>query len=112
MELEQRFWSKVDRTGGCWLWTSAASRDGYGVFGVYRARDRARLGLTTHNARAHRVAWTLAGGRPLRAGELILHACDTPLCVRPDHLRVGSARDNTRDSISKGRFYFFGQVPP
>lgn len=102
MDLSQRFWSKVRKSNGCWEWTSAIHRDGYGVFGVYRPEDRERLGLSTHNARAHRVAYALAKG-PCPAGALILHSCDNPRCVNPDHLSAGTASQNTIEALERGR---------
>lgn len=99
--LEDRFWAKVTKGPGCWIWT-ASSRNIYG---------RIRLGgrLTGHEG-AHRVAWKLANG-PIPDGMDVLHHCDTPLCVRtepddqwPDgHLFVGTAADNNADRDAKGR---------
>lgn len=51
---------------------------------------------------AHRASWELAYG-PIPAGASVLHTCDTPLCVRPDHLRLGTLADNNRDMAGKGR---------
>jgi hypothetical protein len=88
---EQRFWSKVDRSGDCWLWTASANGAGYGQF-VYRGR---LLG-------AHVVAYELTNG-PVPSGLEILHRCDNPLCVRPDHLAVGTHLENVQDASAKGR---------
>jgi hypothetical protein len=103
-ENEVRFWSKVDRSGGpdaCWNWqacTVAGNPDrgikGYGVFHV--------RGTTRTHAYAHRTAWELANG-PIPAGLFICHHCDNPLCCNPAHLFAGTALDNVRDMIKKGR---------
>jgi len=86
--MPERFWLKVERTDGCWLWQGGRMRAGYGVLG--------NLGL------AHRVSWNLHYGA-IPENTMVLHHCDTPPCVRPDHLFLGTALDNTRDCIAKGR---------
>lgn len=91
-ESESRFWSKVDKSGECWVWMASRLPWGYGQFGV--------AGRTS--ARAHRVSWEMAYG-PIPDGLLVLHRCDNPPCVRPDHLFLGTARDNLLDAIAKGR---------
>ncbi len=89
--LEQRFWTKVRKTRGCWLWTAFTDPLGYGRFGM-----KCRMYL------AHRIAWQLANG-PIPGGLCVLHRCDTPSCVRPDHLWLGTKADNTHDMVMKGR---------
>jgi len=84
----------VQKTSTCWLWTGALFDDGYGAFQVI---GRAR--------RAHRFAYLHFVGEILD-GMLVLHRCDTPRCVRPDHLWVGTSADNMRDMAAKGRGYF------
>lgn len=90
--LPRRFWAKVDRNGDCWVWMGCRSRGGYGKFGV----DGSRW------APAHRVAHELAIG-PIPDGLDVLHRCDNPPCVRPDHLLAGTRLDNMRDAQAKGR---------
>lgn len=89
--LIDRFWSRVQKTDGCWLWTGCACK-GYGQLAV-----GARL-----RAYAHRFAWELNYG-PISFGMCVLHRCDTPLCVRPDHLFLGTNKDNMADKVAKGR---------
>lgn len=96
----ERFWSKVDRSGGpdaCWQWMAYKDREGYGRFRVGSRRDNSqRMEL------AHRVSYRLASGR--EAGKLsVCHRCDRPLCVNPAHLFIGTNRDNVLDCMSKGR---------
>ena len=94
---EKRFWSKVQKTEGCWLWTASLDRRGYGQF---RLDGRIQ--------KAHRVSWQLANG-PIAAwsdpktSPLVLHSCDNPRCVNPAHLSTGTNADNTADRDSKGR---------
>lgn len=88
-----RYWSLVDKGDGtgCWRWTGETTADGYGV--LRRSGGR--------KAYAHRVALALAKGRELAADAL--HTCDTPPCVRGDHLFEGTQGDNNRDRARKGR---------
>lgn len=96
MTVEDRFWAKVDQDGECWLWTGSNYR-GYGRLRVGSRRDGTRrLELATH------LAWTIANG-PVPDGMWVLHRCDNPPCVRPDHLFVGTCADNVHDMIAKGR---------
>ena len=87
---EIRFWSKVQRGEGCWLWTGAIGASGYGNFSI----DDATVG-------AHRVAFRLANGR--EPVGLLLHSCDNRRCVRPEHLREGTQAENLQDAVARGR---------
>jgi hypothetical protein len=89
--FEQRFWERVDKSGECWLWTGATFRRGYGAV----KREGKQL-------KAHRVAWEMHFGR-LPQGALIMHHCDNPPCVRPQHLFPGTPADNMADKVTKGR---------
>lgn len=93
--LLQRFWSKVDREpdDGCWVWSG--TRGGSGRYGMVRNE----FGEVEF---AHRVAWRLANGS-IPDGLFVCHHCDYPPCVRPTHLFLGTALENTHDSIRKGR---------
>lgn len=86
-----RFYSRVERGNGCWLWSGHRSADGYGKLTIGRS---AQL--------AHRVSWQLHHG-PIPAGLRVLHRCDNPPCVNPDHLFLGTQADNVRDMHAKNR---------
>ena len=90
--LETKFWKYVNKTDGCWLWTGKARREGYGAVGWPKTIS------------AHRLSWGLHNG-PIPAGLWVLHKCDVRLCVRPDHLFLGTNLDNMRDRIKKRRGY-------
>jgi hypothetical protein len=89
---EARFWDRVQKTDGCWWWTGFEKNSGYGSFSPKRGQTFA----------AHRYAWTLTHGA-IASGMLVCHSCDTKLCVRPDHLFLGTHTDNMRDMRAKGR---------
>lgn len=94
--VADRLWARVDRTdSGCWLWTGGRStaRNGF-QYGVMKVGGKP--------VRAHRVAWEVANG-PIPAGAFVCHHCDTPLCVNPAHLFLGTHDDNMEDMARKGR---------
>lgn len=101
---EDLFWSKVDRSGECWLWQAFRDKDGYGMFSVTLPRDGLPRGVPTpqRRVRASHFAWETVNG-PVPRGLYVLHSCDVPACVNPNHLRLGTARDNYYDAKSKGR---------
>ena len=105
LSFAERFWARVDDAGPisphdgsqCWLWMGPVKQDGYGQ--VFTRPPKAST--------AHRIAWMLCNGDP---GQLfVLHRCDNPRCVRADtdsaksHLFLGTAADNSKDMIVKGR---------
>ena len=92
MNAIERFWSKVDKSGDCWLWTSTVNASGYGVFG-YGVPHQMRL--------AHRLAWLFTFG--VEPDGFALHRCDTPACVNPAHLFLGTQADNLAEMRRKGR---------
>lgn len=91
---DKRFWLQVDRwSGDCWTWQAAQSDTGYGIF--WKAAEKRLVG-------AHRYSYELHHG-PIGDGLFVCHRCDNPSCVRPDHLFLGTALDNSRDMYEKGR---------
>ncbi len=104
--IEGRFLAHVEQTEGCWLWRGKTYRGGYGTFYVGRAlapslSHRISLGRWCKTG-AHRIAYALWVGA-VPAGLLVCHHCDTPACVRPEHLFLGTQRDNIMDASRKGR---------
>lgn len=101
-ECRDRFWAKVSRGAGCWLWraNSVGGNHGaaYGQFTVTIAPRRQA------HVYAHRVAWALSHGI-IPEGAEIMHSCDTPLCVNPAHLSLGTRLANMRDAAEKGRLH-------
>lgn len=82
---------RIDHDTGCWLWVRSLFSSGY-----------AQCGHNGKNWRAHRLMWTLTNGA-IPDGKIIMHTCDTPRCVNPQHLRIGTLLDNNRDMVAKGR---------
>ena len=97
IEVEEQFWAQVEKTETCWFWRGETYP---GANGLPRY-GRARLPGMRNGTTAHRVAWYLTHGAfPQGHG---CHTCDTPLCVRPDHLYDGTPRQNTQDAVRRGR---------
>lgn len=101
--LEERLWSRVDKNGPipdhrpdlgpCWVWTGSK----------HRGRQHGQIGLRAGVLLwTHRLSWELTNG-PIPGGLFVLHHCDNPPCVNPDHLWLGTQRDNVADMVAKGR---------
>lgn len=94
-----RFWSKVDKEKSkifyegkrCWEWMGSLNTDGYG-----------RLWVDRDNKYAHRLSYEIAFGE-IHDSLSVLHHCDNPSCIRPDHLFLGTHQDNIDDMMRKGR---------
>jgi hypothetical protein len=94
--LDVRFWRHVAKGPGCWEWLGCRGTTGYGMFGWGSRRPIPTIG-------AHRASYRLNVG-PIPAGLCVLHHCDNRGCVRPDHLFLGTKRDNAMDMYQKGRW--------
>ena len=97
--LSERLWGKIQKTDDCWLWVARTKVNGYGrimtIPGQYKL--------------AHRVAWELTNG-PIPNGLDCLHHCDVPACVRPEHLFLGTHRENMQDAARKGKFQWVARM--
>lgn len=97
----RRFWLKVQKGAGCWLWRGTINTgNGYGQFGVQAAGATPVQKLLY----AHRVVWALSHG-PISEGQHVLHHCDVPACVNPAHLFLGTHKTNMEDAQRKGRLH-------
>ena len=81
------FWSKVDKQNECWLWTGGISKSGYGNY---------------RNTGSHRYSYQITFGE-IPQGMVIMHKCDVKVCVNPDHLSIGTYKDNSKDMVAKNR---------
>lgn len=96
-----RFWAKVNKDGPvpehaphlgqCWVWTASVGSHGYGQFSIL---DQPFV--------THRFSWMIHNG-PIQSGLCVLHRCDNRPCINPDHLFLGTKKDNTKDMYKKGR---------
>jgi len=89
----KRFWEKVNKTNICWLWIGNTD----GKYGVISYQGKSQ--------KAHRVSWILHYG-DIPKGLCVCHKCDNPPCVNPEHLFLGTYKENKKDSVDKGRAVF------
>lgn len=93
--IAERFWEKVQKDDGCWNWMASLSKPGYGQLVVKINGKKTMM-------RASRIAWELNYGK-IPAGLFVCHSCDNRKCCRPDHLFLGTVKDNAFDARQKGR---------
>jgi len=90
--LTIRFWDKVQTTANCWYWIGAVNNKGYG-----------RININGKSQLAHRISFEMTYGK-IDKGIKVLHTCDNTYCVNPQHLWLGTQKDNARDMSKKGRW--------
>jgi hypothetical protein len=98
MSKGKAFWEYVDKTEDCWLWMGTRDKDGYGKYHH-----------NYHSFLAHRKAYELTFGE-IPDGLYVMHKCNNPPCVNPDHLELGTNRENMLHCIQSGRHVW--QVHP
>jgi len=89
--LADCLFGNTNKTETCWIWKGSKTKQGYG-----------RLRFMVKTFMAHRVSYELTHGR-IPDNLWVLHKCDTPSCIRPDHLFLGTTLDNQTDKHNKGR---------
>lgn len=94
--LHKKFWRYVEKTDSCWLWKGRLDKDGYGTIKDGRSTKR-----------AHRVSFEMHF-KSLSKNKMVLHKCNNPSCVNPDHLYQGDQYDNMKDRVDSGN-YLFGE---
>jgi hypothetical protein len=87
----RNFWAKVNKTDNCWMWTGCVDKDGYG-----------QITIQYKSYKAHRISWQMHCSE-IPKGLIVCHHCDVPQCVNPDHLFLGTVKDNADDMMNKGR---------
>jgi hypothetical protein len=94
--IQSRLLSKIVHVdSGCWIWTGQKSQKGYGVLQVQKNNKIKKY-------RAHRLSYELFK-EPIPEGLYVCHSCDTPACINPAHLWVGTVQENNADKVNKSR---------
>lgn len=97
--LKQRFWKYVTKKDSCWEWVAKSKVQGYGVIGIGGRKEGKIL--------SHRLSYVMHKGDIPECDEhhgmVVMHTCDNRLCVNPDHLVLGTQKDNVKDMDEKGR---------
>ena len=91
-----KHYTEICEETGCWNWVGGKLRAGYGVITVYVFGKK-----TSHLA--HRVSYMLANQVTITRFQPVCHKCDNPSCINPDHLFLGTQKENLKDMVEKGR---------
>lgn len=100
LPIGPRFEAKIfkEPNSGCWLWTGSIGSHGYG-----------QMSICNRPHTCHKVAYELYRG-PVPDGLYVLHKCDTRSCCNPDHLYIGTQKENGRDMVERGRAFLVGRM--
>jgi hypothetical protein len=90
--IEERFWENVEKTDYCWNWKGSIDSN----------RKYGRMWVDGKQKAAHRLSLEIHG-KKVSKRSVIMHLCDNPNCVNPDHLQIGTHKDNQQDKVIKGR---------
>lgn len=96
LPVSVRLWRRTSKTGECWEWNGGVTPKGYGTLHFFDDQSRMVRDYV------HRISWIIEYG-PIPDGALVCHKCDNKRCVRPDHLFLGTSKDNSHDMVQKGR---------
>ena len=97
-DVAWNFWLNVDKTTNCWLWKACCDDDGYGIFTISR-----------HKYRAHRVAFAIHYKED-PGNVILMHSCDVPACVNPEHLVRGTCTKNNLKTFEVGHNSHVGEL--
>lgn len=92
--VEERFFRHIEKTDACWLWQGRLVGKGYGSIGLGGAGAKQKL--------VHRLSYEIHKGQ-IPEGMVVMHKCDNPRCVNPDHLEAGTQSQNIKDAFARGR---------
>ncbi len=93
----------VNQETGCWEWTGPRQKKHKGKHGQHVKDYGWFIDSPAPPRNAHRASWLIHHG-PIPDGLWVMHKCDNPPCCNPDHLKLGTPKDNVQDAIAKGRF--------
>lgn len=98
------FWARVRKNDltGCWNWIADKDKDGYGYAYLGKTRIEGTKKYIKHRDKTHRLSWNMHNGA-IPEGLCVLHKCDNPSCVNPDHLFIGTKKQNSEDMVAKQR---------
>ena len=95
--IRKRILTSIDVVNGCWLWTKATKGFGYGYLTIGSRTNKTRRTIT-----AHRASYIAFKGE-ITDGLCVLHICDNPKCCNPEHLYLGTKKQNSRDMVCRDR---------
>lgn len=94
-KFKRNYEKEVVRKEGCWGWKGYHDKDGYAQITGYNGKKAIPI-------KAHRISYEIYNGK-IPEGFRVCHTCDNPICTNPDHLWLGTAKENSQDGVKKGR---------